>query len=168
MFSISLRVWMMAETGRPGIGRKGNPERSLQSILSEACSPSRAKRRINGALTKESATQRGSRRSSRGGSVDPSLRSGLTPRRSSRGGSVDPSLRSGCPRPSQRVILLQQHARAAVAEVADLRLDVALEGDLAVAGVDRRVDGDLLQLVAEGLRREVGRLVGQRLLIVGE
>src|SRR5216683_4422006 len=66
---------------------------------------------------------------------------------------------------SERVILLQQHARTAVAQVADLRLDVALERNLAMAGVHRRIDADLLQLVAESLRREMRRVVRQRLLI---
>jgi hypothetical protein len=61
----------------------------------------------------------------------------------------------------QRVILLQQHPRSSIAQIADLRLDVPLERDLAVAGVDRRVDGDLFQLVAEGVGGKVCGFIGK-------
>src|SRR5437868_855230 len=67
---------------------------------------------------------------------------------------------------SERVVFLQQHARTAVPQIPDLRFDIALVGNLAMAGVHRRVDADLLQLTAESLRREMSRIVGKRLLIV--
>src|SRR5262249_4532982 len=68
--------------------------------------------------------------------------------------------------PLQRVVFLQQHPRPTVAQVADLRLDVALERNLAMAGVDRGVDGDLLQLLAECLGRQMRSIDGQLFLIV--
>ena len=68
----------------------------------------------------------------------------------------------------ERVVFLEEHARAAVAKIPDLRLDVALERNLAMARINGCVGDDLLQFLAEGLRREMCRVIGQRLLIIRE
>src|SRR2546423_13288208 len=74
--------------------------------------------------------------------------------------------KSVCATLLQCVVFFQQDTRSPVAKVPDLRLDIALERNLSMAGVNRRVDADFLQLIAESLRRQVRGIIGQRLLII--